>query len=72
MLGRIHPAWFVTVGTFFVYTAAYEAITYSPLGDAIYTSVTAGYPGAAVPGLEFPAPPSGDLITGRASPIVKP
>lgn len=69
VLGRIHPAWFVTVGTFFVYTAAYEAITYSPLGDAIYARVTAGSPGAAVPGLQFPVRPSVGLITGPRSPI---
>jgi hypothetical protein len=65
VLGRIHPAWFVTIGVFFAYTATYEVITYSPLGDAIYAVVTAGYPGAAVPGMEFPPPPKGSLITGR-------
>ncbi|MEO6227590.1 MAG: hypothetical protein ABIO61_07010 [Thermomonas sp.] len=65
VLGRVHPAWFVTVAVFFAYTAAFEAITYSPLGDAIYAAVTQGYPGAAVPGLDFPPPPTGDLITGR-------
>ena len=65
VLGRVHPAWFVTVAAFLTYTAAYEAIAYSPLGDAIYARITAGYPGANVPGLEFPAPPAGPLVTGR-------
>lgn len=65
VLGRVHPAWFVTIATFFTYTATYEAITYSPLGDAIYAAVTQGYPGAAVSGLDFPPRPSGNLITGR-------
>jgi hypothetical protein len=45
-MGRIHPAWFVTVATFFVYTAVYEAITYSPLGDYLYAWVTEGSRGA--------------------------
>ncbi|MEO6102038.1 MAG: hypothetical protein ABIP44_00160 [Pseudoxanthomonas sp.] len=65
VLGRVHPAWFVTIAAFFAYTAAYEATTYSPLGDAIYAEVTQGYPGAAVPGLEFPPPPKVSLVTGR-------
>ncbi len=65
VLGRVHPAWFVTVAAFFAYTAVYEAITYSPLGDAIYARVTAGSHGASVPGLEFPPPPAGPLVTGR-------
>lgn len=65
VLGRIHPAWFVTVATFLTYTAAYEAVTYSPLGDYLYAEVTAGSHGAQVPGLAFPPPPAGPLVTGR-------
>ena len=65
VLGRVHPAWFVTVAAFFTYTGVYEAITYSPLGDYLYASVTAGSPGAQVPGLAFPDPPAGPLVTGR-------
>ena len=65
VLGRVHPAWFVTVAAFFAYTAVYEAITYSPLGDYLYASVTAGSRGAQVPGLAFPDPPAGPLVTGR-------
>ena len=65
VLGRVHPAWFVTVAAFLAYTAAYEAIAYSPLGDALYAAVTAGSHGAHVPGLQFPPPPAGPLVTGR-------
>ncbi|MFC4295926.1 hypothetical protein ACFO0A_12745 [Novosphingobium tardum] len=65
VLGRVHPAWFVTVAVFLAYTAAYEAIAYSPLGDALYAAVTAGSHGAYVPGLQFPPPPAGPLVTGR-------
>lgn len=65
VLGRVHPAWLVTVAVFVVYTAAYEAIAYSPIGDAIYASVTAGSAGAGIDGLAFPQPPTGPLITGR-------
>lgn len=42
-----------------------EAITYSPAGPALYAMVVEGSPGAAVPALEFPAPPAGPLMTGR-------
>jgi len=41
------------------------AIGRSVVGEAIYHGVTAGYPGAAVPGLAYPPPPAGPLITGR-------
>jgi hypothetical protein len=63
--GAVHPAWrwgvAVMVGSF-VLT---EAITYSPVGTAIYDAVAAGSPGADVPPLEFGTPPVGPQITGR-------
>lgn len=65
--GRIHPAWVwgaaVMIGTVVVT----EAITYSPVGQALYEAATAGSPGAAVPPLDFAPPPGGPLITGRTS-----
>ena len=63
--GRVHPAWLVTLGVLVGMILLGDAITYSPLGDSLYQMTTAGTPGAAVPGLEFPAPPSGTQITGR-------
>jgi hypothetical protein len=64
--GRVHPAWHwgiaATLGAFVLI----EAITYSPLGTAIYASVTEGSPGANAPPLEFGAPPAGPQITGRS------
>lgn len=57
--GRVHPAWGVGLAVLAVYTLATEALTYSPLGDAIYRAVTAGSPGAAVAPLEYPPPPPG-------------
>ena len=63
--GRIHPAWgygiAATIGSLLVT----EALTYSPVGQAIYRSVTAGSPGATVPPLAFPPPPVGPRRTGR-------
>jgi hypothetical protein len=55
--GRVHPAWFWGVGALLVSALAIEAITYSPVGTAIYEAVTAGTPGAAVAPLDFPPPP---------------
>ncbi len=64
--GRVHAAWkwgtAAIVGSFLLT----QAITYSPVGTAIYTQVTKGSPGASVPPLEFPAPPEGPLMTGRS------
>lgn len=56
-MGRIHPAWFVSLGALVVMVLVTEAITYSPAGDALYHMASAGYPGASVPGLEFGTPP---------------
>jgi hypothetical protein len=55
--GRVHPAWKWGVATMFASVLLIEAITYSPLGSAYYNAVTAGTPGAAIPGLSFPPPP---------------
>ncbi|HET9811848.1 MAG TPA: hypothetical protein VFP53_09170 [Sphingomicrobium sp.] len=64
--GRIHPAWHWGIATMIVSFVAIEAITYSPIGTAIYNGVTAGSPGASVAPLEFPPPPAGPLMTGRS------
>lgn len=64
-MGRIHPAWLVSLGALIGMIAVTEAITYSSLGDSLYQMAAAGSPGASVPGLEFGTPPSGGLITGR-------
>ena len=65
--GTVHPAWTWGVGTMLVSLLAIEAITFSPLGTAIYRQVTAGSPGAAVAPLAFPHRAAGPLITGRTT-----
>jgi hypothetical protein len=55
--GRIHPAWIWGVATIVMSAVLIEAITYSPVGMAIYRTVTAGSPGAAKPPLAFSPPP---------------
>ena len=63
--GRIHPAWHWGIGTIIASFILVEAVTYSPVGTAIYDRVTAGSPGASVAPLEFAPPPAGPLMTGR-------
>ena len=63
--GRVHPAWLVTLSVLAAMILLGDAMTYSRLGDSLYHMATAGTHGAAVPGLEFAAPPAGGLITGR-------
>jgi hypothetical protein len=63
--GRVHPAWRVGIGALLGCFVLVEAITYSPVGAALYRIVTAGSPGASVPPLEFAPPPAGPLMTGR-------
>lgn len=65
--GRVHPAWLWGLATIVGSVLVTEAITYSPVGEAIYAGVTAGTPGSAVDPLAFPPPPGGPLITGRAA-----
>ena len=63
--GRVHPAWKWGIATMVGSFVLIEAVTYSPLGTAIYDRVTAGSPGAEVAPLEFAPPPAGPLMTGR-------
>jgi len=65
--GYLHPAWKWGVGAIGLSFVLTEALTFSPLGNWVYASVTAGSPGAAVPGLAFPSPSGGALITGRSA-----
>lgn len=55
--GRVHPAWGWGVAAMLVSVVLVEAVTYSPVGAALYQAVAAGSPGAAVPPLDFPPPP---------------
>ena len=57
--GRVHPAWWRGVLAIILVVPLAHLIAYSGIGDAIYAAVTAGQPGANVPGREFAPPPSG-------------
>ena len=63
---RVHSAWKWGIGTMAAVFALTQAITYSPVGTALYDVVTQGTPGAAVGPLDFPPPPDGPLMTGRS------
>jgi hypothetical protein len=65
--GHVHPAWRWGVGTMLAAFVLTEAITFSPVGTAIYGAVSAGSKGASVPALGFGTPPAGPLITGRTA-----
>ena len=52
--GRVHPAWLWGILAIVAIIPLAHLVAYSPVGDAIYASVTDGQPGANVPGLEFP------------------
>ncbi len=57
--GRVHPAWWSGALAILATLPLAHLIAYSPAGDALYAAVTAGHPGANVPGLEFAPPPPG-------------
>ena len=63
--GQVHPAWRWGIASMLGGFVLIEAITYSPVGTALYREVTAGSRGAAVAPLEFARPPAGPLMTGR-------
>ena len=64
--GFVHPAWHWGIAATVAVFVVTQAITYSPVGTAIYAAVTEGSPGAAIAPLEFAPPPDGPLMTGRS------
>ncbi|MEO6580506.1 MAG: hypothetical protein ABIN83_05085 [Sphingomicrobium sp.] len=65
--GRVHPAWLWGVGVMIGSLVVTEALTFSPVGQALYRAVATGSPGADVAPLEFGVPPAGPQITGRVA-----
>jgi hypothetical protein len=63
--GSVHPAWRYGIGAMLACLVLTEAITYSPVGTALYRVVTVDSPGATVAPLGFAPPPAGPLMTGR-------
>ena len=63
--GQVHAAWHWGLGAMVASFLVTQAVTYSPVGTAIYAAATAGSPGAAVDPLAFPPPPDTPLMTGR-------
>jgi hypothetical protein len=66
--GHAHPAWKWGIGAMVACLVLTEALTYSPLGAALYRGVTAGSRGATVAALGFRPMPSSPLMTGGAPP----
>ncbi len=63
--GHVHPAWRWGIGAMLGTFVLIEALTYSPMGTALYKAVTRDSHGASVPPLQFAPPPAGPLMTGR-------
>jgi hypothetical protein len=62
--GVVHRAWWFGLATLVGTLVLARVLSISPVGEAIYQSTVAGYPGAAVPGLEYGQPPAMPLHTG--------
>ncbi len=63
--GIVHPAWRWGIGTMVASLLLTNAISYSPIGTAIYHAATAGSAGATIDPLAFPPPPPAKQLTGR-------
>ncbi len=55
--GKVHPAWLCGLAVTAGLLIGTEAITYSPIGKALYDAVAAGSKGASTPALGFGHPP---------------
>lgn len=63
--GHAHPAWRYGIAAMLAGIALTEALTYSPVGSAIYSTVAKGSPAASIAPLDFGAPPPAGPVTGR-------
>jgi hypothetical protein len=63
--GRVHPAWFRGLAVIFAVFVAVEALTYSPVGAALYNVVAAGSKGATIAPLDFGKPPGPPPAVGK-------
>lgn len=57
VLGRPHAAWLWTIGVLLAVTLLARVIGFSPIGETVYSVMTAGTPAAGSDGLAFPPPP---------------
>lgn len=57
VLGRPHPAWLWCIGVVVGITFLARLLAFSPVGETIYASITAGTVAAGTNGLAFPVPP---------------
>lgn len=55
--GRVHPAWWVGIGTILAAQLVMEVLPRTAAGHAFYAAVTARSPGAALEPDTYPAPP---------------
>jgi hypothetical protein len=55
--GRVHPAWWAGIAALCAFQLSLSPLAHSVAGQALYASVTAGTPGAAVPPLAYPPLP---------------
>jgi hypothetical protein len=63
--GRVHPAWWACLAGLAVLVALPGLIAPTKLGESLYRAVTAGSPGASVPGMAFAAPLDDGARTAR-------
>lgn len=57
--GRVHPAWFVSVGALTAFLVLARLLAFSPVGESVYELAVQGTPLAGSDGLAFPPPPPG-------------
>jgi hypothetical protein len=55
--GKVHPAWWYGLLANLAIIPVAQLLANSPIGDAIYASVTTGHPGASINGKAYPPPP---------------
>lgn len=56
--GTVHPAWWWGIGTIVASTLLVEVIVHTPIGEAVYRSVTAGTPAATIGARVYPPWPT--------------